>query len=42
MTIEIPIWLVNTGYVLGVVVTVALALLGVAFIWFVKDFEPWK
>lgn len=42
MTIEIPIWLVNTGYILGAVVIIALALMGIAFIVFLRNFSPWR
>ena len=42
MTIEIPLWLVQVGYILGVVSLVALAILGVMFIVFMRGFKPWR
>lgn len=42
MTIEIPLWLVQVGYVLGVVSLVVLAILGVMFIVFLRGFKPWR
>lgn len=42
MTIEIPLWLIQLGYILGVVSLVALAILGVMFIVFMRGFQPWK
>lgn len=42
MTVEIPLWLVQVGYILSVVALVALAILGVMFIVFLWGFSPWK
>ena len=42
MTIEIPLWLVQVGYIFGVVALVALAILGVMFIVFLRGFKPWR
>lgn len=42
MTIEIPLWLIQVGYIFGVVGLVGLAILGVMFIVFMRGFKPWR
>ena len=42
MIVEIPLWLVQVGYIFGVVALVALAILGVMFIVFLRGFKPWR
>jgi hypothetical protein len=42
MTIHIPMWVIDTASVLGIVVLAALAVLGVVFIWFMFTFKDFK
>jgi hypothetical protein len=42
MTINVPTWLVEAAYILGVVGILGLAILGVLFIVVMARFEPWK